>query len=65
MVEDEIVSPGLRGVECYVLTTRAHPEERSGEWRTYSGGVGSERFPRGLSGFGRDVSRRGLAWRLS
>lgn len=45
MVEDEIVSPRLRGVECYVLTTRTHPEERSGQWRTYAGGARSERFP--------------------
>lgn len=52
VVEDEIVSPGLRGVGCYVLTTQAHPEERSGEWRL-AGGVANDSFlsspnPRGL-----------------
>lgn len=65
MVEDEIVSPRLRGVGCYVLTTQAHPEERSGDW-SLAGGVANKSFPlspnpRGVSGLGRGVSCRGLA----
>lgn len=65
-MEGEIVSPRLRGVGCYVLTTQAHLEERSGEWRTYAGGVENIRGRGGErelspSGLGRDVSCRGLA----
>lgn len=65
VVEDEIVSPRLRGVGCYVLTTQAHPEERSREWRLEGGAVNESfppsRNPRGLSGLGRGVSCSGLA----
>lgn len=49
-MEDEIVSPKLRGVRCCVLTTRARPEGRSGEWSSAGGVAGQSSPPAALAG---------------